>query len=48
MLKYLRDSGGSIQLALRSGENDALFTVQPVNINYLMLRYGIVLPQPLE
>jgi pilus assembly protein CpaB len=48
VLKYLRDSVGSIQLALRAPENDTLFNVQPVNINYLMLRYGIVLPQPLE
>ncbi len=48
VLKYLRDSTGTIDLALRSPENDALFNVQPVNINYLMLRYGIVLPQPLE
>lgn len=48
VLKYLRDSIGIIDLALRSPENDTLFTVQPVNINYLMLRYGIVLPQPLE
>jgi Flp pilus assembly protein CpaB len=48
VLKYLRDSVGTIDLALRSPDNDALFTVQPVNINYLMLRYGIVLPQPLE
>jgi Flp pilus assembly protein CpaB len=48
VLKYLRDSIGSIDLALRAPDNEALFNVQPVNINYLMLRYGIVLPQPLE
>jgi Flp pilus assembly protein CpaB len=48
VLKYLRDSVGTVDLALRSPENEALFNVQPVNINYLMLRYGIVLPQPLE
>jgi pilus assembly protein CpaB len=48
VLKYLQDSVGSIQLALRAPDNDTLFNVQPVNINYLMLRYGIVLPQPLE
>ncbi len=48
VLKYLRDTIGSIDLALRSPDNEALFNVQPVNINYLMLRYGIVLPQPLE
>jgi Flp pilus assembly protein CpaB len=48
VLKFLRDTIGSIDLALRSPDNEALFNVQPVNINYLMLRYGIVLPQPLE
>jgi Flp pilus assembly protein CpaB len=48
VLKYLRDSVGKIDLALRSPTNSTLFDVQPVNINYLMLRYGIVLPQPPE
>jgi len=48
VLKYLIDSAGTIDLALRSPDNDILFNVQPVNINYLMLRYGIVVPQPLE
>lgn len=48
VLKYLMDSAGKIDLALRSPENDILFNVQPVNVNYLMLRYGVVLPQPLE
>lgn len=48
VLKYLIDSVGTIDLALRSPTNSTLFTVQPVNINYLVLRYGIVLPQPLE
>ena len=48
VLKYLRDSVAQIDLALRNAENETLFNVQPVNINYLMLRYGIVLPQPLE
>jgi Flp pilus assembly protein CpaB len=48
VLKYLRDSVGTIDLALRSPTNNTLFDVQPVNINYLMLRYGIVLPQPLQ
>jgi Flp pilus assembly protein CpaB len=48
VLKYLRDSVGSIDVALRSPTNNVLFNVQPVNINYLILRYGIVLPQPLE
>jgi Flp pilus assembly protein CpaB len=48
VLKYLIDSVGTIDLALRSPSNSTLFDVQPVNINYLVLRYGIVLPQPLE
>jgi Flp pilus assembly protein CpaB len=48
VLKYLLDVVGSVSLAKRSPENEALFNVQPVNINYLMLRYGVVLPQPLE
>jgi pilus assembly protein CpaB len=48
VLKYLRDSIGKVDLALRSPENEVLFNVQPVNVNYLMLRYGVVLPQPLE
>jgi Flp pilus assembly protein CpaB len=48
VLKYVRDSVGSIDLALRSPMNNNLFEVEPVNINYLMLRYGIALPQPLE
>jgi pilus assembly protein CpaB len=48
VLKYLRNTVGVLDLALRSPENDRLFDVDPVNINYLMLRYGIVVPEPLE
>ncbi len=48
ILKYLRDSVGKIDLALRSPSNNTLFDVDPVNINYLVLRYGITLPQPLQ
>ncbi len=48
VLKYLIDSAGTIDLALRSPTNNTLFDVEPVNINYLMLRYGIKLPEPLE
>jgi Flp pilus assembly protein CpaB len=48
VLKYLIDSTGKIDLALRSPTNNTLFDVEPVNINYLMLKYGITLPQPLE
>jgi pilus assembly protein CpaB len=48
LLKYIRDSLGTVDLALRSPENGTLFDVEPVNVNYLLLRYGIVLPQPLD
>jgi Flp pilus assembly protein CpaB len=48
VLKYLLDAVGRVTLVQRDPENEALFNVQPVNINYLMLRYGVVLPQPLE
>jgi hypothetical protein len=48
VLKYIRDSEGIIDLVLRSPTNGTLFEVEPVNVNYLMLRYGILLPEPLE
>jgi len=48
LLKYFRDSTGQIDLALRLPDNGTLFDVDPVNINYLIRRYGITLPEPLE
>jgi pilus assembly protein CpaB len=48
ILKYLRDSEATIDVALRARDNDTQYEVDAVNINYLMLRYGIVLPEPLE
>lgn len=48
ILKYLRDTDGIIDVALRSPDNGTLFDTEPVNINYLVLRYGIVLPEPLQ
>jgi Flp pilus assembly protein CpaB len=48
VLRYLLDAVGGVTLAKRGAENEALFNVQPVNINYLMLRYGMIMPQPLE
>jgi Flp pilus assembly protein CpaB len=48
VLKYIRDSVGKVDVALRGPSNTTLFDVQPVNINYLVLRYGIVVPQPLQ
>jgi Flp pilus assembly protein CpaB len=49
ILKYLRDSeAATIDVALRARDNDTLYQVDAVNVNYLILRYGIVLPEPLE
>jgi pilus assembly protein CpaB len=48
ILKYLRDSAATIDVALRARDNDTQYEVDAVNINYLILRYGIVLPEPLE
>jgi Flp pilus assembly protein CpaB len=48
VLKYIRDSVGKVDVALRGPSNTTLFDAQPVNINYLVLRYGIVVPQPLQ
>ncbi len=48
ILKYLRDSGGKIDFALRAPTSEQLFTIEPVTINYLADRYGIVPPEPLD
>jgi Flp pilus assembly protein CpaB len=45
VLKYLMNSNAKIDVALRAPDNPALFDIQPVNVNYLVLRYGIVVPQ---
>ena len=48
ILKYLKDSGSVIDYALRSPTSEQLFVVEPVTINYLAKRYGIVPPEPLD
>jgi pilus assembly protein CpaB len=48
ILKYLKDSGGAIDFALRSPTSERLFDVEVVSINYLAERYGIVPPEPLD
>lgn len=48
VLKYLLDSEGTIDLALRSPTNETLFDVDAVSINYLLLRYGMTLPEQPE
>lgn len=48
ILKYLKDSGGVIDFALRAPTSEQLFDTEPVTINYLARRYGIIPPEPLE
>jgi len=48
ILKYLKDSGGVIDFALRSPASEQLFDVEAVTINYLAERYTIVPPEPLD
>ena len=48
ILKYLKDSGGTIDFALRSPTSEQLFDVEAVTINYLAERYEIVPPEPLD
>lgn len=48
ILKYLKDSGGVIDFALRSPTSERLFDVEVVTINYLAERYGITPPEPLD
>lgn len=48
ILKYLKDSGGAIDFALRAPTSERLFDVEPVTINYLATLYGIVPPEPLD
>lgn len=48
ILKYLKDSAGAIDFALRSPTSERLFEVEAVTINYLADRYKIVPPEPLD
>jgi pilus assembly protein CpaB len=48
IIKYLKDSGGVIDFALRAPTSEQLFEVEPVTINYLAERYGITPPEPLD
>ncbi len=48
ILKYLKDSGAVIDFALRSPTSEQLFETDPVTVNYLAKRYGIVPPEPLD
>jgi len=48
IIKYLKDSGGVIDFALRAPTSERLFDTEPVTINYLARRYGIIPPEPLD
>jgi len=48
IIKYLKDSGGVIDFALRAATSERLFDTEPVTINYLARRYGIIPPEPLD
>lgn len=48
IIKYLKDSGGIIDFALRAPTSERLFDTEPVTINYLARRYGIIPPEPLD
>ncbi len=48
ILKYLKESGGVIDFALRAPTSEQLFEVEPVTINYLAEKYGIIPPEPLD
>jgi len=48
IIKYLKDSGGVIDFALRAPTSEQLFDTEPVTINYLARRYGIIPPEPLD
>lgn len=45
VLKHLRDVGGTVDIVLRAPEARERFSTQPVNINYLLDRYQIRVPQ---
>jgi Flp pilus assembly protein CpaB len=51
VLRYIQtvpDGEKTISLALRSPENTTLFDTEAVNINYILLRYGIDLPEEFQ
>jgi pilus assembly protein CpaB len=48
IIKYLKDSGGIIDFALRAPTSERLFDTEPVTINYMARRYGIIPPEPLD
>lgn len=46
ILKYVKDSGGVVDLALRAPEDDAPAEVDPVTIDLLVERFGFRQPAP--
>lgn len=44
VIKYARESGARIDLALRSSGDHDLVTTEPVTLDYMLARFGIVVP----
>jgi Flp pilus assembly protein CpaB len=44
VIKYARESGASIDLALRSSGDHDVITTEPVTLDYMLARFGIVVP----
>ena len=44
VIKYARESGASIDLILRSSGDHDIVTTEPVTLDYMLARFGIVVP----
>ncbi len=44
VLKWARESGARIDLALRSAEDHDIVTTEPVTLDYMLARFGITVP----
>ncbi len=44
VLKWARESGAEIDLALRSAEDHDIVTTEPVTLDYMLARFGITVP----
>jgi hypothetical protein len=45
VLKYMRDSGATFDIVLRSPTSSELFDVSPVTVEYLLQRYELQIPR---
>jgi pilus assembly protein CpaB len=44
VVKYARESGAAVDLVLRSTEDHDVVTTEPVTLDYMLARFGIVVP----